>query len=311
MSTTPSPDPDMHEPRYVSTARAADALGVSTTTVKRWVDEGVLPAHRTVGKHRKVLVADLLRLARDGQLPRADLSRLFHQSSAATAAPDAVCQRLLSAVTASDLDAISGLIHGAYQSGMAIETLADAAIAPVLRRVGHEWQSGRIEVMHEHRVTQAFVAALYILAGLLRGSAERNRPVAIGGAPEHDHSILPTLLAKLSLLDAGWDAIDLGPHTPFSAFRAAIDEFQPKLIWLSASHIADPDAFPAEHNAFFLDAQTRGVAVAVGGQALVEPLRRQLHYTTFGDGLTHLAAFARSLHVRPQRPQRGRTAGRR
>lgn len=298
------------EIRYVSTAQVADALGVSVTTVKRWVDEGILPAHRTAGGHRKLLMADVLRAVRDGNFPQADLGKLIvRPPSRLPTEPSAILSQLIEAFRAFDVDLIRSTIFGAYQSGHTIEVLADQILSPALREVGHAWQKGQLDVSHEHRITQACVASLYELRSVIRTNAERERPVAIGGAPEHDHYLLPSLLAKLTLIECGWDAINLGPHTPASAFCTAIDELQPQLVWYSVAHIADVPQFLREYQTVYQHANDRGIPVAIGGRALHESIRGQMLYTTFGDGLTQLSAFARSIHRHPQRPKRGRPPG--
>ncbi len=297
------------ETRYVSTAQVAHALGVSVTTVKRWVDDNVLPAHRTVGGHRKLLMTEVLRLVRGGNLPQADLSRLMPQGPAGDTDPDAVLRQMRDAVAATDVDLIGSIIHGAYQSGTPVETLADRVIAPTLFAAGREWSAAKMDVLQEHRVTQACVAACYELGALLKTNTDKGRPVAVGGAPEHDHALLPSLLAKLTLLDAGWDAIYLGPHTPMAALVSAVDRLAPQLIWLTVTHLEHPEQFLAEYGELYRACDARGVAVVVGGRGLTDPVRVRMPYTAFGDGMTQLGAFARSLYRRPQRPKRGRPPG--
>ena len=292
--------------RYLSTAQVSRALGVGVTTVKRWVDDGVLPAHRTPGGHRKLMMADVVRLAREGRLPQADLTRLMPAKSQTEAGPTELLARMRAAVRAADGDAIRAVVHAGYQAGVAVETLADRVVGPALTELGHDWHAGRSSVMAEHRVTQACVAALYELRATLRGHSGPGRPVALGGAPEHDHYVLPTLFAKLTLLDAGWDAINLGPHTPFEAFEAAVRQWSPRLVWLSVSHAPDAERFLAEYAGFYQFCEGRDVAVAVGGFGLQGPLRSRMAYTAYGDGMTQLAAFARTLHRRPAPPKRGR-----
>ncbi len=295
------------KPLYVSTAQAAAALGVSVSTVKRWVDEGILPAHRTAGGHRKLLRAEVLALARQGDLPHGNLAavadyRTDRDGQNLTGAANSLSKALLDGQERE----VSAIIRQLYRSGVAIELLADCVIAPAMAAVGHDWETGRIDVWHEHRGTQRCAAALYDLKDELEARAEKNRPVAVGAAPEGDPYLLATLLAECVLLDAGWKAVNLGPHTPLSSLAKALRELRPRLLWLSVSHVEEETAFLDAYTDLYRITQQDGVAVAVGGRALSGSLRAAIPYTTYGDGLVHLAAFARTLHPRPRRPRRGR-----
>lgn len=296
------------ERRYLSTAQVARALGISPATVKRWVDKGVLPAHRTAGGHRKILVADLRRLLQTGeQFPTLDWGKLDLATEAEQLPePDQLAKQLVTALQQGDAHHARTLILGAHQAGLPVEELADFVIAPAMHRLGHAWEKEQIDVYQEHRGTQICTAALHELKPLLEERADLNPPLAIGGGPEGDHYSLASLLAQLVLLEAGWRVINIGPNTPLASICKAIDELHPRLLWLSASYLAEPRKFLDEYAKLYEAAEQAGVAVAVGGQALTECVRAGMSYTHFGDGLRHLAAFARSLHSRPRPGKRGR-----
>jgi excisionase family DNA binding protein len=297
----------MAEARYLSTAEVAQALGVGVTTVKRWVDDGVLPAHRTVGGHRKVLLADVLRLVREADLPRADLSLLTgaHAADLPTE-PGQLAQQLFRALRQGDRGAAQGLLQHAYESGISVELLADEVIAPAMERVGHGWAEGTLDVYQEHRGTQVCLAALLGLRSLLAEPTCRDRPLAVGGGPEGDPYLLANTLAEMVLREQGWEAVGIGPNTPLLSFRKALRELRPRLLWLSCGYLTDHQILLAQYGELYREAERAGVAVAVGGRALSEAVRGRMRYTTFGDRLTHLAAFARTLHRLPSRPRRGR-----
>lgn len=292
---------------YLSTVEAASVLAVSVSTVKRWVDNGLLPAHRTAGGHRKLLRAEVLAMARQGDLPRGDLT-VLHATSATDRTGDFERDAvdLWKALRDGKGDEARAIIRSAYGSGVAVETLADEIVAPAMKRLGHDWETSRIDVWQEHRGTQMCAAALYDLKEDLEARAEKNRPLAVGGAPEGDPYHLPPLLAQYVLLDAGWDAINLGPNTPLVSLAKALKELRPRLLWLSVSYLENREAFIEGYKDLYRVAERQGVAVAAGGQALQESLRSAIPYTTYGDSLSQLAAFARTVHPRPKRPRRGR-----
>lgn len=292
---------------YLSTADAAAALAVSVSTVKRWVDSGVLPAHVTPGGHRKLLRAEILALSRDGRFPQGDPGPLEGASRAASRGDYAAIEKsLFESLLGGSGRLVSAIIRKAYEAGVPIESLADQIIAPAMCRVGHQWQSERLDIWEEHRATLNCSSALADLLTQVESRAERDRPVAVGGAPEGDPYSIPTQLAQLVLIDSGWNAINLGPNTPLASLLSAARTNHARLIWLSASFLKTPEEFLLRYDEFYRKADSLGIPVAIGGQALTESIRSSIKYTSFGDGMEHLAAFARSLHARPKRPKRGR-----
>jgi excisionase family DNA binding protein len=290
----------------LSTAQVARMLGVGVSTVKRWVDDQILPAHKTPGGHRKILLSDVMRLAKDGQFPALDMSQLGGTPAEPIGDADSLREPLTKALIAGDEDEVRVRLHHAFYGGMPLVTLADQVLAPALAAVGHAWESETIDVMHEHRATQLCASVLYELKAVLENQAQADRPLALGGAPEGDPYIIPSLLVEMVLLELGWQVVNLGPNTPLVSLALGLTQYKPKLMWISASHIVDEAFFRREYLPLRAQAELLGVPIAIGGQGFSESLRTSLSYTTFGDGMTQLASFAKALHPMPQRPRRGR-----
>jgi excisionase family DNA binding protein len=293
--------------QYLSTAQVAAGLGVGVSTIKRWVEDGILPATKTAGGHRKLLLADVLAVAKRNNLPVHESALLgARATSKSPRDPSSRWKEFHRALVKGDLRSSRAAIHGAYQHGTPVETIADEIVQPAMQQIGKEWQAGVIDVMHEHRASQLCASVLTELKQWLETRAVRHRPVAVGGAPEGDHTVLATLLAQMVLLDAGWDAVNLGPSTPLKSLALAVRELRPKLVWLTISHQVVDAQFRRDYSTLYQLIQDSGASLVIGGRALTESIRASLPYTAYGDGLTHLAAFARSLHPQPRRPRPGR-----
>ncbi len=82
---------------------AAEAItGVSISTLRRWADEGRVPAFRTPGGHRRFRVADLQRALVPASVPASSVEVLGHLAVSRI-------RRQLAAPKARDLDWLAGL----------------------------------------------------------------------------------------------------------------------------------------------------------------------------------------------------------
>lgn len=222
--------------------QVAHALGVSESSVKRWVDSGKLRATKTLGGHRKISINAVSRFVRESgqEVPRPEVLGL-------TAAPlrcepaeyvDLLFRRLI----AGDGEAVRRLIVGMYQGGVSIPALGDQLLSPAMRRVGERWSEGSVSIHQERQGTLAITAALHEVRLMLPPPPRQGR-LAVCATPAPDFAEAPLRLVEMTLLASGWRVVVAGPSLPLSAILGAIQQHRPDLVCLSATHLADPCVF--------------------------------------------------------------------
>jgi excisionase family DNA binding protein len=282
----------------LSPARAAELVGASESTLKRWVDAGHIRAEKTAGGHRRIPVADLVAFlrSRGRTVPSLEALALFGgprrpRSSAAHLTSDGLAGLLLGG----DIVVARQLLFDAFAAGRRLDELGDRVLAPAMAHIGTQWAEGTIDVSQEHLATQSLWSLLVELRGLLpvpRGQA----PVATGGAPEGDPYLLPSLAVELALLDLGWRVVNLGPETPMTALATAVRRHRPRLVWLSITTQRPGPAFLEDYHRLVEATRSVTAGLIVGGQGVTPELQHRLVAAAFGTRLAHVSEFARTLH---------------
>lgn len=312
---------------HFSPKEVARRLGVSESSVKRWLDQGLVPVLRTAGGHRRVseesLDELLNQLKATAGFPRLSVvsgepEPLSGPGTAASARIDpaggAAADPLLQwdfarqpegPPAVKDLADVftEALMHGREDecfrladrlvaSGFPMATAVDLLATTAMHCLGKRWELGEMAIYQERR-------ACGIVKDLIQRLKQRlpvaqGGPVAIGGTTQGDHYELPTALVELSLCERGWNALSLGCNLPVSEFLAAVAEYRPRVLWISLSHIQDEDALVADFNRLAAGIP-KETAILIGGRAATDALRPRLRYTSHCDSLRNLAGLADTL----------------
>jgi MerR family transcriptional regulator, light-induced transcriptional regulator len=270
--------------RHLSPRELADALGVSESSLKRWVDSGKIAAFRTDGGHRRITVNEALRFIRETRAPvaRPELIGLPEELAAQPHRPQAA--RLIDFLLEGDAVGARGFLLARYLSGASIAELADGPIREAMDALGELWRHQDSGTFVEHRGTDTCIQAVAHLRNML--DAPANAPLAVGAAPEDDPYILPSCLAAMVATVSGLRAINLGPDTPLDALQQAVLHHRPRLVWVSASSPVNPSR--ARAIARWLGSLQSTVAVVGGrhGEALASAA-----------GVRHLETMAQLAEV--------------
>lgn len=288
----------------LSTKRAAEALGVSESSLKRWCDQGVIEAIRTAGGHRRLEPRAVVAYAREHglKLAQPELLGLFPRQGAAASRLESSARSFGDALLKGDEQGCRFVAKTCHLAGQRIAEFGDQFVAPNFFAIGECWSHGEAEVYQERRACQICHAVLNELETLLPPVSRG--PLAIGGTPEGDPYTLASTLAGLVLHQNGWRCQTLGSGLPWDTLQAAIRDLRPRLFWLSISTVTSVDEFVDGYRSFYqlIGSET---AVVVGGRGLSQDVRQRIQYSAHCDNLQHLESFARTIHSKVKPASRG------
>jgi excisionase family DNA binding protein len=278
--------------RLLSPGDLARAIGVSESSLKRWVDAGRIRALKTEGGHRRIPLPEAIRFIRERRQPvlRPELLG-FPEGTGAFADGDTEADVLQRDLEAGDSRAARARILTRYLEGESIASLCDGPLRVALERIGELWTLSENGIFVEHRATDACIQIL----GQLRTLVETpvGAPIALGATPSGDTHLLPSFMVATVLAAEGFDVVNLGADTPATALDAAIAHHAPMLVWISVT--MPPATDVANAFARLVDRErAAGRAVIVGGRHIGRvPIQDRT--VEIAASMRELAAFARGV----------------
>jgi excisionase family DNA binding protein len=278
----------------------AQALGVSESSVKRWVDSGRLPAAKTAGGHRKVPLPSIADFIRETGHQLAEPAVLGLVATSRGASLESSIDELFAILVDGNESACREIVLSYYERGETIAAIGDRLIGPAFRCVGDGWASGEIAVHQERRSCEVMMATLHELRRWIPAPAD-DAPLALVATPSMDFAETSPRLVELTLLAEGWRVVMVGCGLPLSEIGDIVAQRCPRLVCLSVTHLeADAVEFAAELNNI-IDAapsmDSERCEYAVGGTAISAALREQLRCGLVASSLHELVDYQQSLRT--------------
>jgi excisionase family DNA binding protein len=279
----------------------AEAIGVSESSVKRWVDDGHIAATRTAGGHRRISIQEAARYIRETStvVVRPDLLGMTDVTAFGTpqAAIDDAGEQLFDFLKSGAAAEARGLVLSLFLEGRTVAEIVDGPLEHAMGEVGKAWVANASGIYWEHRATQIAISAIARLRMLL--APRPNAAFAVGGAPSDDPYILPSMAVAAVLESEGINATNLGPDTPIDSLALAIEDLDAKLAWLSVSVVADAERLRRQILGLADRLAERGSILVVGGARApkLSLPRSQAIYT--GRSMAELEALVKGMRIAP------------
>jgi len=242
---------------------AAGALGVHYQTAYGWVRQGVFPA-RKAGRGYEIDDSEVGALAAGRRLGREPARPIHVRDWAAQA------QGLYSVIAAGDETQARHRLDR-LAAGVPLISLCERVIAPALRRIGDDWEAGRVSIAQEHR---ASAICERLIAARARQPAGRPRGTAVVATPPGERHGLPALMAAACLREDRWLVHHLASDLPVEEVARLAGQVGAGLVVLSSA--MRETARQARQAAEAITASRPGLTVLAGrpGDSLHDLLAR-------------------------------------
>lgn len=206
-------------------------------------------------------------------------------------------QRWLGCVARFDGDGLLREVQQAWNEQGSLQFLT-SSVGPFLHALGDAWESGDLEVSHEHFASEHLRE---FLSAEWRPLSERaNGPRVVCATPAGEQHVLGLHIAALAMAGGGSEVLFLGADTPARDVAAAAIERAADAVALSASTTLSP----RELRRYVRDLQRAlkvSIPIAVGGEGFT---RERIDGTELKDDLYELVAWAKRLVRRPRRSRK-------
>ncbi|MFN2563858.1 MAG: MerR family transcriptional regulator [Gemmatimonadaceae bacterium] len=227
-------------------------------------------AGRSISQAARLTTAELARLVREDEAAREQVDRRAERAALASAAVDV--ERALDLARAVDAAGLETFLRRAV-AALGVPLFLDGLAAPLLRRMGEEWEAGRLTPAQEH-VATAIIQ--HVLEGAIHFLvAPHDAPILLLATPVGEQHKMGSVLAAAAAAAEGWRVTHLGPDLPAGEIAAAALALQARVVGVSVIYPAERDRILAELRTLRsrLSASVPLVAGGAGAVALAPALR--------------------------------------
>lgn len=234
--------------KYLSTREVSSLMNVTETTIKRWTDSQKLKCTKTIGGHRKYFLEDIIEFSKANNIPLSgmieskikpqdDLEYFLYKKNY-----DEISKIFFKIILYENVDEIYGFMLHLYRNQISYADIIDKVVVGTFKMIGESWEEQEIEIIDEHRATQAVKMALNRLAMQLKKKPSKETKI-ICSCIENDYHDLGLLALSIGLEIEGYQVIYLGENTPFKSIKNAVIKYSPDFVCLSAKQVSNDKNF--------------------------------------------------------------------